>query len=282
MLLLGAHMSIAGGIDKAIDRAESVDSDAVQVFTKNQRQWKGKPLSDEEATAFEQRLKESSIRSVIAHDSYLINLASPKDDLWEKSIAAFRDELERCEQLGIPFLVAHPGSHTGSGREAGIDRIVQALDRVHQELPGYTVRTLLETTAGQGSSIGGSFQDLADLLDRAAEPDRLAVCFDTCHTFVAGYDCRTPEAYNTTMSDFEQRIGCHLIEAFHFNDAVEELGSCKDRHAHIGDGCIGTEGLRNFMNDPRFEGKPALLETPKDEDLEDDRKAIALLRSLVA
>jgi deoxyribonuclease-4 len=274
-------MSISGGIDKAVDHAVSVESDAVQVFTKNQRQWNAKPIADEEAERFRTRYAEAGLKGVVAHDSYLINLASPKDDLWEKSIAAFKDEVERCELLGIPFLVTHPGSHTGSGREAGLDRIVAALERVHTDLPGYKTRTLLETTAGQGTNLGSTFEDLAYLLENTAAPERLGVCFDTCHVFVAGYDIRTPETYESTMAEFDQGVGLAQIEAFHFNDAKEDLGTKKDRHHLIGQGYIGAEGFRNFMNDHRFDGKPALLETDKGDDLAEDRAALALLRSLV-
>jgi deoxyribonuclease IV len=281
MLWLGAHMSIAGGVHNAIDDALAVESDAVQIFTKNQRQWVAKPIDDTDASLFRQKFSDSGLKSVVAHNSYLINMASPKDDLWEKSIAAMRDELERCELLDVPFLVAHPGSHVGSGRETGLDRIVDALEQIHTALPGYKVRTLLETTAGQGTNLGSGFEDLAYLLERASAPERLGVCFDTCHVFVAGYDIRTPEAYETTMTEFDNVIGLAQIEAFHFNDSINDLGSRKDRHELIGKGMIGTDGFRNFMCDKRFAGKPALLETDKGDDLEEDRAALALLRSLV-
>lgn len=282
MLKLGAHMSIAGGLHLAFDRAKTVNSDAVQVFTKNQRQWKAKPLDPDAVEEFKDCQQETGIGPVVAHNSYLVNMASPKDDLWEKSIAAQRDELERCEELGIPYLVAHPGAHTGSGREAGIARIIAALDRLHQDLPGYNVKTLLETTAGQGTSIGGQFEDLAELLSGVAEPERLGVCLDTCHIFVAGYDIRTPEVYAETMQAFDELIGLDVLYAMHFNDSKGDLGSHKDRHDHIGEGLIGVEGFRNFMNDSRLCGRPALLETDKSDDLHEDDEAISLLRSLVA
>jgi deoxyribonuclease-4 len=276
-------MSVAGGLDKAIDRAEQVDSDAVQIFTKNQRQWNAKPLTDEQISVFRERLAASErIRCVVAHDSYLINLASPKDDLWEKSIAAFREELERCETLGIPYLVTHPGAHVGSGREAGMARIVEALDRIHVDLPGYEVLTLLETTAGQGTTLGGCFGDLAEIMSALQQPERTGVCFDTCHVFVAGYDLRAPDAYSATMEQFEAAVGIEHLKALHFNDAKAELGSHLDRHDYIGAGYIGSEGFRNVMNDARLAGRPALLETEKGEDLAEDREAIILLRSLVA
>jgi deoxyribonuclease IV len=282
MLWLGAHMSVAGGLHNAIDDALAVESDAVQIFTKNQRQWVAKPIADEDATLFRQRFVESGLKSVVAHNSYLINMASPKDDLWTKSVDAMRDELERCEVLEVPFLVAHPGSHVGSGREVGLNRIVEALEQIHSALPGIKVRTLLETTAGQGTNLGSTFDDIAYLLERVSEPNRLGVCFDTCHVFVAGYDIRTADAYAATMDEFDRVIGLDQIEVFHFNDSINDLGSRKDRHELIGKGMIGADGFRNFMCDKRFSGKPALLETDKGEDLAEDRAAIALLRSLVA
>jgi deoxyribonuclease-4 len=281
MLKLGAHMSIAGGFDKAVQRAHSVESEALQIFTKNQKQWKAKPILDDEVTLFRQHCVDCVIDPVVAHDSYLINLASPKDDMWEKSIEAFRIELERCEQMGIPFLVTHPGAHTGSGTEDGIARVITALDRIHADLPGYKVRTLLETTAGQGTTLGATFEELAAIIGGVASPERLGVCYDTCHTFVAGYDIRTPETYAETMEQFDRVIGLSMIETFHFNDALTEFGSKRDRHAHIGAGFIGVEGFRHIMNDQRFAGKPALLETEKGEDLAEDREALILLRSLV-
>jgi deoxyribonuclease IV len=193
-----------------------------------------------------------------------------------------QDELERCELLEVPYLVAHPGSHVGSGREVGLDRIVEALEQIHRALPGFKVRTLLETTAGQGTNLGSSFDDLAYLLERVSAPERLGICFDTCHVFVAGYDIRTADTYKATIHEFDRIIGVEQIEAFHFNDSINELGSRKDRHELIGKGMIGAEGFGNFMRDSRFAGKPALLETDKGDDLAEDRAALALLRSLAA
>lgn len=275
-------MSVAGGLETAIDRAEQVDSDAVQIFTKNQRQWRAKPLTPEQISAFCERFAASeTIKCVVAHDSYLINLASPKDDLWEKSIAGFREELERCEQLGVPFLVTHPGAHVGSGRDAGVARVIAALDRIHMELPGYEVKTLLETTAGQGTTLGSTFEDLADIRTSLATPERVGVCLDTCHIFVAGYDIRTPDTYAETLGRFDEVIGIDQLLALHFNDAKADLGSHLDRHEYIGQGMIGAAGFSNFMNDARLAGRPALLETDKGDDLAEDRAAITLLRSLV-
>lgn len=279
MLRLGAHMSIAGGFDKAVERAKAVDADALQIFTKNQNQWRARPIADDEVTRFKAALEETGIGPVVAHDSYLINLASPKDELWEKSIAAFREELERCELLGIPFLVTHPGSHTGSGTDAGIERVVAALDRIHTDSPGLNVVTLLETTAGQGSNLGATFEELQRMLDGVRQPERVAICMDTCHIYVAGYDICSPEAYAETMATFDRLIGIDKIEALHFNDAKHPHGSRKDRHHLISHGCIGIGGFWNFVNDGRLSGKPALLETEKGDDLAEDREAIALLRA---
>jgi deoxyribonuclease IV len=281
MLKLGAHMSIAGGYDKAVQRAHSVESEALQIFTKNQNQWNAKPIEDASVTLFKQHCIDCVIDPVVAHDSYLINLASPKDDLWEKSIEAFRIELERCELLGIPYLVTHPGAHTGSGTEAGIARVIAALDRIHTDLPGYQVKALLETTAGQGTTLGATFEELATMRAGIANPERVGVCFDTCHIFVAGYDIRTPEAYAETMSQFDASVGIENLLAIHLNDALKEHGSKRDRHAHIGKGFIGSAGFWSLMNDDRLAGRPALLETEKGDDLAEDREAIILLRSLV-
>ncbi|MCO5175363.1 MAG: deoxyribonuclease IV [Thermomicrobiales bacterium] len=281
MLRLGAHMSIAGGYDKAVERAHSVESDALQIFTKNQNQWKAKPIDPDAATRFKAALEEYQIGPVVAHDSYLINLASPKDELWEKSIAAFRDELERCDLLGVPYLVTHPGSHTGSGTEAGIARIIEAMNRVHEEAPDIKAITLLETTAGQGSNLGSTFEELRAMLAGIHDRSRVAICFDTCHIFVAGYDIRSQEAYAETMSQFDSLIGIDQIKAIHLNDAKQPHGSKKDRHHLIGQGTIGVCGFWHLMNDARLEGVPGLLETEKGNDLAEDREAIALLRSMI-
>ncbi|HUG14389.1 MAG TPA: deoxyribonuclease IV [Thermomicrobiales bacterium] len=281
MLKLGAHMSIAGGFDKAVERAGSVDSEALQIFTKNQNQWRARPIMDDEVARFTIACETHGIGPVVAHDSYLINLASPKDDLWEKSIEAFRIELERCELLGIPYLVTHPGAHTGSGTEAGIERVALAVDRIHDELPGYKVMTLLETTAGQGTTLGATFGEIAQIIAATRKPERIGVCLDTCHVFVAGYDIRSPEAYADTIEQFDATIGLDRLKALHFNDALKELGSRRDRHAHVGKGYIGIAGFWNFMNDARLQGLPALLETEKGDDLAEDREALTLLRSIV-
>lgn len=280
-MLFGAHMSIAGGFDKAVDRAMLAGCDALQIFTKNSNQWKAKPILPEVAELFEQSLTNSSIESVVAHDSYLINLASPADELWQKSIAAFQEELERCELLGVPYLVTHPGSFVKSTEAEGIQRVADALNRIHQNLTGYRVMTLLETTAGQGSHLGHRFEQLAQITEKISEPERVGFCFDTCHVFAAGYEIRTPEGYQETMDSFDAILGLGRLKAFHLNDSKKGLGTRVDRHEHIGAGEIGLEGFRNLVNDARFEQHPGLLETPKSDDLHEDIENLATLRGLV-
>ncbi len=277
----GAHMSIAGGFEKSVDRAEQAGCDSLQIFTKNNNQWRAKPIDEEQVEKFSARLAETEIGPVVAHDSYLINLASPDDELWEKSIDAFRIELERCEQLSVPFLVTHPGAYVKSTEEEGIERIAQALNRVHDDLPDYKVLTLLETTAGQGSSIGHRFEQLASIMDRVKTPERVGFCLDTCHVFAAGYEIRTAEGYTETMKSFDSLLGLDNLKVFHFNDSKKDLGSHVDRHDHIGQGLIGLEGFRHFVNDPRFKDHGALLETPKSDDLHEDIENLERLRGLI-
>jgi deoxyribonuclease IV len=277
----GAHMSIAGGVDKAFDRAEKAGCDSLQVFTKNSNQWNAKPFDDAVLEAWKKREAETDIWPVVAHDSYLINLASPKDDLWEKSMDAFGIELQRCDQLGIRYLVTHPGSHTGSGEEAGLARVSEALNRLHKEMPDLDVITLLETTAGQGTNLGASFEHLATITAGVEDKKRVGYCLDTCHIFAAGYDFRTPEQYAETMSHFDELLGIDRLFAIHLNDSKNDLGSRKDRHEHIGQGYIGLEGFRQFVNDERLAEVPGLLETKKGEDLAEDIENLATLRGLV-
>ncbi len=280
-LLLGAHMSIAGGTSLALDRARRAGCNVLQIFVKNNNRWKGKILSDEEAKLFHHRRASSKVREVVAHDSYLINLASPDNELWSRSIEALLDELDRCERLGLSYLVTHPGAHVGSGEEEGIRRIARALDRVHQESGDLSVRVALETTAGQGSSIGYRFEHLRDILELCRYPERVSVCVDTCHIFAAGYDIREENGYLRTVERFDQIVGLDKLCLFHFNDSKRELGSRVDRHDHIGQGKIGTPAFAWILNDPRFDGVPKILETPKGKTNREDRRNLKLLRSLV-
>ena len=282
MRVLGAHMSIAGGLDRAIMRGADVGCDAIQVFTKSSNQWRAKPLSDEDVSRFRSAQIEKGISPVVAHDSYLINLASPDDLLYQRSIAAFGEELDRCELLGIPYLVTHPGSHVGSGEEAGIARIALALNQIFSLRPVQRVKVLLETTAGQGNSVGHRFEHLRAIIDRVHESDRVAVCIDTCHIFAAGYDLRTERGYHDVISEFDRIVGVGLVRAFHINDCKKDLGCRVDRHEHIGKGFLGVDAFRWLMNDSRFDGIPMLLETPKGDDCAEDLENLAVLRGLVA
>ena len=281
MMRLGAHESISGGLHKAFDRAWSVGCDAVQIFVKPNRSWAVKPLTEEDIAHFKSKAQETDIRPVVAHASYLLNLASPKEDLWQKSRDTLIVELERCEALDVPYLVLHPGSHVGSGEEAGLKRVAQALGEVQAATPGFRARILLETTAGQGTNLGYKFEHLAWLIEHAPEGERLGVCLDTCHVFAAGYELRAAEGYEATMEKFDRIISLARLKALHLNDSKGDLGSRKDRHEHIGQGYIGLEGFRNLLNDPRLEGLPGLLETPKSNDLHEDRENLVVLRELV-
>lgn len=270
MPILGAHMSIAGGYYKAVEIAARCGCDCVQLFTKNNNQWRGKALTDDDCTRFKQSLQELNISHPISHDSYLINLAAPDDLLWNKSIDAFVDELERADRLGIPYVVTHPGSFTTSSEEIGLARIVTGLDIVHERLPNIRSQCLLETTAGQGSNLGWRFEHLATILNGVKQPERLGVCVDTCHIFAAGYPISERKDYEATMTELDRHVGLGRVKAFHLNDSVKGLGCRVDRHAHIGRGSIGIEAFRHLLNDPRFAGVPMYLETPKgDEDGEE-------------
>jgi deoxyribonuclease-4 len=279
--LLGAHMSIAGGVGNALLEGKKVDCDAIQIFTKSSRQWASKPYSKEEIQQFEINRKETGITRIIAHDSYLLNLGSPDSVLRARSLAAFIDELERCETLAVANLIAHPGSHTGAGEAEGIKTIAKSLDEVHKACPGYHVNVTLEITAGQGSNLGYRFQQIRDIMDATKESERLRVCFDTEHAFAAGYDIRTKDGYERTFLEFDDAIGIEHLAAFHLNDSKKEFNSRVDRHEHIGKGFIGIEAFRLLMNDKRFWGLPMCLETPKGPDLKEDRENLTLLRSLL-
>ncbi len=277
----GAHMSISGGLYTACERGRRAGCDIIQIFSKNQQQWRARPLTGAEIARFKEAQQSEGVPVVMVHDSYLINLAAPGDELWYRSIDAFREELERCAALGIPYLVTHPGAHVGSGEEAGLHRVADALNQLFDAGAGAGVTVLLETTAGQGSSLGRRFEELARLIELTRQAERVGVCVDTCHIFAAGYDIRSAEAYAVTMAELERIIGLERVKAFHLNDSQKDLGSRVDRHAHIGEGRIGIEGFRALVNDQRFAGLPMVLETPKEEDLADDVRNLATLRSLV-
>ncbi len=279
--LLGAHMSIAGGVDKALLLGKKVACAAIQIFTKSSRQWAAKSYAKEEIQSFAQNQKETGIKIVVAHDSYLLNLGSPDNALRNKSVGAFADELERCEMLAIPYLIAHPGAHMGAGEEAGIKTIARSLDEVHRACAGYGVKVALEITAGQGSNLGYRFGQIGRIIDSVKDSDRVRVCFDTEHAFAAGYDIRTPQGYEQTFAEFDEEIGLERLAAFHLNDSKKELNSRVDRHEHIGKGQLGIEAFRLLLNDRRFWGLPMCLETPKGPDLKEDRVNLRLLHSLL-
>jgi len=274
-------MSIAGGVDRAVERAVDVGCRALQIFTKSSNQWRARPLDDEEIRRFREGVRDAGIAPVVAHNSYLINMASPDPALWERSIAAMVEEMERCEVLGVGGLVVHPGAHVGSGIEAGIARIAAALDEIHRRTDGLAVRVLLETAAGQGSAIGANFREIAGVLDATARSDRLGVCFDTCHVFAAGYDLTTRSGWDATWEEFEGEIGLDRLEAFHVNDSRRERGSRVDRHEALGDGAMGLRPFLFLVNETSLAGRPLLLETPKSDDGAEDRRNLATLRGLV-
>lgn len=283
MPLLGAHLSISGGYYKAADAATALGMETVQVFTKNNNQWQGKPIAAQDIRLFREAIERGHLHSPCAHNSYLINLASPDDVLWRKSIDASVDELQRAEALGLDGVVMHPGAYVTSSEAAGLQRIIQGLDEVHQRCPGFRVKFWLETTAGQGSSLGCRFEHIAAILRGVDAPDRLGVCVDSCHIFAAGYPLAAPEDYAATMREFDRTIGVDRIRAFHLNDSKKGLGSRVDRHEHIGEGFLGLEPFRHILNDPRFAALPMYLETNKGERDGEDLDAINLrtLRGLL-
>ncbi|MEW5875885.1 MAG: deoxyribonuclease IV [Candidatus Zixiibacteriota bacterium] len=280
--LLGSHMSIAGGLFNAILHAEKAGCRCVQLFVKSSNQWRAKPLGDEEIAQFKSERERTGIGPAVAHSSYLINVGSPDDALYEKSREALLIEFQRCVQLGVEYLVFHPGAHVGSGVEAGIERIAKAMSWVLGKETGGSSMLLLETTAGAGSHIGSTFEELQSILERVGDPLRTGVCLDTCHIFSAGYDIRDEAVYKKTMSQFDKVIGLDRLKAIHFNDSKFDIGTHKDRHEHIGKGFIGADGFGCFMKDKRLKTVPKVLETPKDEDGKYDKMNLALLRKLAA
>jgi deoxyribonuclease-4 len=279
--LLGSHMSIAGGVDKALLQGQDVGCDTIQMFTKSSRQWVSKALGAEEIGRFHAAKKTTGITTVVAHDSYLYNFAAADDALRKKSVNGLIDEMERCEALGIAYLIAHPGAHVGAGEAAGIRTIARSIDEMHKACAGFSTRLAIEITAGQGSNLGYRFQQVRDIIDATKTPERLRVCFDTEHAFAAGYDLRAKDGYDRTFVEFDETIGLDILVAFHLNDAKKDLGCRVDRHEHIGKGFLGLEAFRLLMNDKRFWGLPMCLETPKSADCHEDRENLATLRELI-
>jgi deoxyribonuclease-4 len=274
-------MSIAGGVHCAVERAASIGCTTMQMFVKNNNQWRGKELTVEDISTYKKLLRESSIGPVVVHDTYLINLCAVNKEILQKSRDALKDELDRCEMLGVEYLNFHPGSHMGAGEKDGIERIAESLNLVHALTAGYHVKSVIETTAGQGTAIGCRFEHLRSIIDLVEEQDRMAVCVDTCHIYAAGYDIVTEAGYERTFEEFNAIVGLDRLVAFHVNDAKRERGSRIDRHEHIGKGTIGKEGFRLLMNDDRFKTTPKILETPKGPKMKEDIRNMRILRSLV-
>jgi len=278
---LGAHMSVAGGVSKAFERGQSIDCRTMQIFTRNQNQWKCKPLETTEIARYHEWAQRTGITPVVAHASYLINLGSPSAELWDKSVEAYQVELERADQLSILGVVLHPGSSMGAGEEAGKRRIAQGLDRVHAATPAAQTLTLLEITAGQGDHLGFRFEQLADIIAALDAPGRVGICFDTCHALAAGYEFRNADDYQRMWDTFDKALGVERLKVFHLNDSKKDLGSRVDRHTHIGEGFLGLTPFRLLLNDARFQALPMILETPKEEDMADDVMNLARLRALI-
>jgi deoxyribonuclease-4 len=292
-MILGAHMSIAGGIHRALERGASIGCRTVQIFTRNQLRWGSPPLDPEDAARFHRLAVifrgvgkgdgvDGSRSRLLAHASYLINLASTDSDIWKRSVAALTEELRRCACLKIPELVLHPGAHGGAGMEVGAGRLRDGLEEAYTNAGGPAVELLLETTAGAATVLGGSFEEMRDLIGTVSESGvPCGICVDTCHVFAAGYDLRTPETYCRTWERFDTLIGRERLRAVHLNDSRGLLASRSDRHEHIGRGQIGLSGFALLVNDPDLAGVPGILETPKGPDMREDLDNLARLYSLI-
>nr|MDO8088963.1 deoxyribonuclease IV [Candidatus Sigynarchaeum springense] len=276
---IGAHMSAAGGFENAIKGGSEINCEAVQMFVKSNRSWGARAVKDEEFGTFKSvRSAQSNISSIFCHGTYLVNLAAEDKEILAKSITCFELEYDISTKLGLDFLVFHPGAPKAMGLDRGIAQVARSLNAIAKKFPGSPVKILLENTAGQGSTIGRTWSELRQILDKLEEPKRFGLCFDTCHAFAAGYDIRTEKIYEKTMKEVNDEIGLDRIYAFHLNDSEHELGTNHDRHAHIGEGQIGTEGFRWLVNDPRFKDHPGTVETPDEEKFPQDLKRLKGLR----
>jgi deoxyribonuclease IV len=277
MPLFGAHLSVAGGLHNALLAAQGHGMATVQLFTKNANQWSARDLTDDEVRLFRRTRRQARLRLPMAHTSYLINLASPEEENWRRSINAMLDEMRRAERLGLRYLIVHPGAHLDSGEEAGLARVARALDEVHAHCADFRVRVLLETTAGQGTTLGHRFEHLVRILELVARPERLGVCLDTCHVFAAGYALAPEKEYRATLRAFHTAVGLWRLRVFHVNDSLRPQGSRLDRHASVGRGQLGLEPFRLLVNDRRFRSRPMVLETPPEEVAQD----LATLKGLM-
>ncbi len=280
-MLLGAHMSISGGVHTAFERGKLVGCTTMQVFSKNNNQWKGKPLTDPDIINYKNEAKKTNIKPVVVHSSYLINLCAKDKSTLEKSHESFLDELNRCRLLGIPYFVFHPGSHVGQGEQTGLEIIAESLNMLHERTKGYRVKSVVEVTAGQGSNLGYRFEQIRKLIDMVENKKRMGVCIDTCHLFAAGYDISNDKGYEKTFEEFDKIIGLKRLMVIHLNDSKGILGSRLDRHEHIGKGNIGDIGFSLLMNDKRLNGIPKILETPKGNDMKEDVINLNRLRRYV-
>lgn len=262
--MFGSHLSISGGLHNALIEARQLSMDCVQIFTRNQRQWSPPPLTQQQISDWIEYRQKTGISTCVSHDSYLINLANPATEAWEKSVASFRDELHRCEALGIPFLVTHPGAHMNTGEKNGLKRVVQALNRLHAELPGFKVITCLEITAGQGTNLGHRLEHLAQVIQQVKHPQRLGICLDTAHMLEAGYDLTSAQGMKETLGQVEQIVGLEQVEVIHLNDSKTPRGSRVDRHEHIGQGHVALSAFQVLINHSAFVKVPKILETPKE------------------
>lgn len=280
-ILLGSHISISGGVDKAVERALSIGCTTFQIFTKNSNQWNSKPLEESIVQNYKRLLNLTKIHPVVAHDSYLINLCAKDKEILKKSRAAFIEEINRCEILGIQYLNFHPGSHGGMGEKDGIKLVAESINIAHEKTKGVKVKSMIETTAGQGTSIGYRFEQIREIIDLVEDKSRLAVCVDTCHIFAAGYDFRTENLFLKTFEEFNTIVGKKYLKAFHMNDSKKGLGERIDRHEHIGKGKIGLNGFRFIMNYEKFRDIPKIIETPKGKDMREDIENMDRLKKLI-
>ncbi len=279
--LLGAHMSIVGGVSTAVERAVSIGCTTFQLFVKNNTMWKGAPLTEKDVATYKELLSKARMGPIIAHGTFLVNLCAKNRSFLEKSRVTLKDELNRCERLGIEYLNFHPGSHMGVGEAEGIRQIAESINLIHKQTPGYRVKTVLETTAGQGTAVGYRFEQIRSIIDLVEEQHRMAVCVDTCHVFAAGYDLSTEKGYESSFVEFDAIVGLDRLVAFHVNDSKKECGSRVDRHDHIGKGLIGLQAFSLLMNDRRFSHLPKILETPKGPEMREDVENMRVLRETI-
>lgn len=282
MPLLGAHISVSGGVSNALEIGAKLRCDAIQIFVKSNVQWKSAPLTAKEQERFLEIKKKSPIRICFAHACYLNNLATQNCSIFDKSIECLTEEFDRCRRLGLSYLILHPGSHRGAGMDNGINRVVEGIDTVLKSFQTTDIKILLETTAGQGDYLGGRFEHLAEIIERSRYTKRLGICLDTCHVFAAGYDMHNKRSYNNVIKEFDSIIGLERLMVIHLNDSKGKYGSHTDRHTHIGKGEIGLDTFRLILNDRRLEHLPMIIETPKEDDIRNDRRNLRILRSLIA